>query len=91
MGATHGYDKNIRTNPERVEHFPLIYNYEILLFNPVGVFTILYFITTGCTRGYGCSTLSGLVVLFRFFKVIKKQAVLQYFFIFYYCVERTED
>jgi hypothetical protein len=30
------------------------------LFNPVGVFAILYFITTGCTRGYGCSTLSGL-------------------------------
>jgi hypothetical protein len=24
MGATHGYDKNIRTNPERVEQFFLL-------------------------------------------------------------------
>jgi hypothetical protein len=61
MGATHGYDKNIHTNPERIEQFTqhnLVI--AILLFNPFGVFTILYFITTGCTRGYGCSTLPGL-------------------------------
>jgi hypothetical protein len=73
MGATHGYDKNIRTNAESVEHFPLIYNCEIILFNPVGVFTIFYFITTGCTRGYACSTLSGLGEIFIFLRLSKSK------------------
>jgi hypothetical protein len=61
MGFDHGYDTDILINPERVEHF--ITGNKLVQFyclTPLGLLTILYSITTGCNRGYGWSTLSGL-------------------------------
>jgi hypothetical protein len=67
MGATHGLWKIEQT--ATLKGLNKLYNKKtigILSFNPVGVFTILYFITMGCTHGYGCSTLKGLGLLVIF-------------------------